>query len=57
MKIRVWHSAIEGEDSSVICEGETEEELQKDVDLTLSRLGWDKRYCSTELFEKAKRTE
>lgn len=50
MKIRIWHSNTDpnGKDECAVCAGRTEQELQKDIDLTLSRLNWDKRFCSTE---------
>lgn len=48
MKVKLYYTYPEGEQSWTRCYGETEEELQKDIDLTVKRCNWNKKYCSIE---------
>ena len=48
MRINVFYINPSGETEKVLCFGKNEKDLQKDVNKTLSRLGWDKTYCWSE---------
>lgn len=55
MRVYVYYRNPEGQTERVLCFGKDEKELQKDVDKTLGRLGWDKTYCwSDEVDDKTR---
>lgn len=55
MRVYVYYRNPEGQTERVSCFGKNKKELQKDVDKTLDRLGWDKTYCwSDEVDDKTR---
>jgi len=55
--IKIYYINPAGMTESVICQGETQEELQKDADLTIDRLGWNRDYCWSEVVRNNKGKE
>ena len=45
MRVMIYYINTEGATEKVMCTGKNQAALQKDVDITLARLGWDKKYC------------
>lgn len=48
MKCILCHSECDGGVTRVLCFGKDENELNDDINLTMKRLNWDKRFCSIE---------
>ena len=45
MKCILSHSEPDGGETRVVCYGQNEEELNADIDFTMKRLNWSKKYC------------